>query len=105
DGRHLSQAEAAAPECRATLSEIYERTGKAHVVGITVAPGSGKSSMVAVLAAHLRKAGHKVGIIAIDPSSPYSGGAIMGDRVRMSDLASDEGVYIRSMATRGALGG
>jgi len=103
--RLLSRAEAADPECRETLGEIYGRAGKAHVVGITGVPGSGKSTMVAVLAAHLRKAGHKVGIIAIDPSSPYSGGAIMGDRIRMSDLASDEGVYIRSMATRGALGG
>ncbi|TMB31950.1 MAG: methylmalonyl Co-A mutase-associated GTPase MeaB, partial [Deltaproteobacteria bacterium] len=88
--RLLSRAEAADPECRETLGEIYGRAGKAHVVGITGVPGSGKSTMVAVLAAHLRKAGHKVGIIAIDPSSPYSGGAIMGDRIRMSDLASDE---------------
>src|SRR5205823_13968482 len=83
----------------------YSRAGKAHVIGITGVPGSGKSTMVSVLAGHLRKAGHKIGIIAIDPSSPYSGGSIMGDRIRMSDLAGDEGVYIRSMATRGALGG
>ena len=103
--RLLTRAEAADPECRETLGQIYARAGKAHVVGLTGVPGSGKSTMVAVLAARLREAGHKVGIIAIDPSSPYSGGAIMGDRIRMGDLASDEGVFIRSMATRGALGG
>jgi LAO/AO transport system kinase len=103
--RLLTRAEAADPECRDTLGQIYARAGKAHVVGLTGVPGSGKSTMVAVLAARLRKSGHKVGIIAIDPSSPYSGGAIMGDRIRMSDLASDDGVFIRSMATRGALGG
>jgi LAO/AO transport system kinase len=103
--RLLSRAEAADPECRGTLGEIYARAGKSHVIGITGVPGSGKSTMVAVLARRLRQAGHKVGIIAIDPSSPYSGGSIMGDRIRMSDLAGDEGVYIRSMATRGALGG
>jgi len=103
--RLLSRAEAADPECRDTLGEVYSRAGKAHVIGITGVPGSGKSTMVSVLAAHLRKAGHKIGIIAIDPSSPYSGGSIMGDRIRMSDLAGDEGVFIRSMATRGALGG
>jgi len=103
--RLLSRAEAADPECRETLGEVYSRAGKAHVIGITGVPGSGKSTMVSVLAAHLRKAGHKIGIIAIDPSSPYSGGSIMGDRIRMSDLAGDEGVFIRSMATRGALGG
>jgi len=103
--RLLSRAEAADPECRDTLGEVYARAGKAHVIGITGVPGSGKSTMVSVLAGHLRKLGHKIGIIAIDPSSPYSGGSIMGDRIRMSDLAGDEGVYIRSMATRGALGG
>jgi LAO/AO transport system kinase len=103
--RLLSRAEAADPECRDTLAEVYSRAGKAHVIGITGVPGSGKSTMVSVLAGHLRKLGHKIGIIAIDPSSPYSGGSIMGDRIRMSDLAGDEGVYIRSMATRGALGG
>ena len=103
--RLLSRAEAADPECRETLGEIYARAGKSHVIGITGVPGSGKSTMVSVLAGHLRKAGHKIGIIAIDPSSPYSGGSIMGDRIRMSDLSGDEGVYIRSMATRGALGG
>jgi LAO/AO transport system kinase len=103
--RLLTRAESADPECRDTLGQVYARAGRAHVVGLTGVPGSGKSTMVAVLAGRLRKAGHKVGIIAIDPSSPYSGGAIMGDRIRMSDLASDEGIFIRSMATRGAQGG
>ena len=103
--RLLSRTEAADEECRQALAEVYQRAGNAHVVGITGVPGSGKSTMVSILAQRFRKAGHKVGIIAIDPSSPYSGGSIMGDRIRMTDLASDEGIFIRSMATRGALGG
>src|SRR5262245_45908678 len=103
--RLLTRAEAADPECRETLGEIYAKAGSAHVIGITGVPGSGKSTLVSVLAGRLRALGHKVGIIAIDPSSPYSGGSIMGDRIRMSDVSSDEGVYIRSMATRGAMGG
>ena len=103
--RMLSRAEAGAAECREALARIYERAGNAHVIGITGVPGSGKSTLVSVLAARLRAGGHKIGIIAIDPSSPYSGGSIMGDRIRMSQVASDPGVFIRSMATRGALGG
>ena len=103
--RLLSRAEAAVPECRETLGQVYALAGKSHVIGITGVPGSGKSTLVSVLAARLRGAGHRVGIIAIDPSSPFSGGSIMGDRIRMTDLAADEGVYIRSMATRGAQGG
>ena len=101
--RLLSRAEAADPECRETLGEIYARAGKAHVIGITGVPGSGKSTMVAVLAGRLRKAGHKVGIIAIDPSSPYSGGSIMGDRIRMSELAGDEGVRQLTHSPQGGL--
>lgn len=103
--RLLSRADAAHPECRDALAEVYKRAGKAHIIGITGVPGSGKSSLVSVLAKLLRKAGHKIGIIAVDPSSPYSGGSIMGDRIRMSDLAGDEGIFIRSMATRGSMGG
>ena len=103
--RLLSRAEAAHAECREALARIYQRAGRAHVVGITGVPGSGKSTLVAVLAVHLRARGSKVGIIAVDPSSPYSGGSIMGDRIRMSELAGDPGVFIRSMATRGAQGG
>jgi LAO/AO transport system kinase len=103
--RLLSRAESADSECREALARIYERAGQAHVIGITGVPGSGKSTLVSVLAARLRADGRKVGIIAVDPSSPYSGGSIMGDRIRMSDLAGDPGVFIRSMATRGAMGG
>ena len=103
--RLLSRAESGDAECREALGEIYARAGASHVIGITGVPGSGKSTLVSVLAARLREAGHKVGIIAVDPSSPYSGGSIMGDRIRMQDLAADQGIYIRSMATRGAQGG
>jgi LAO/AO transport system kinase len=104
-GRMISRAEAGSPEARPALAEIYGRAGRAHVVGLTGVPGSGKSTLVATLTAHLRRAGQKVGVVAIDPSSPYSGGAILGDRIRMADHVCDAGVYIRSMATRGAMGG
>jgi LAO/AO transport system kinase len=103
--RMISRAEAAMPEARAALAEIYARAGRAHVVGLTGVPGSGKSTMVSALTARLRAGGSKIGIVAIDPSSPYSGGSILGDRIRMTDLSSDPGVYIRSMATRGVMGG
>lgn len=104
-GRMISRAEAGSPEARPALAEIYRRAGRAHVIGLTGVPGSGKSTLVATLTAHLRKAGQTVGVVAIDPSSPYSGGAILGDRIRMADHVCDAGVYIRSMATRGAMGG
>lgn len=104
-GRLISRAEAAVPEARAALAQTYRRAGRAHVIGLTGVPGSGKSTLVAALTARLREKGLTVGIVAIDPSSPYSGGSILGDRIRMSDLAGDSGVYIRSMATRGAMGG
>jgi LAO/AO transport system kinase len=87
------------------LQRLFPRTGQAFVVGITGAPGAGKSTLVEKLAHEYRRQGARVGIIAVDPSSPFSGGAILGDRIRMSNLATDEGVYIRSMATRGHLGG
>lgn len=103
--RLISRAEQGVPEARETLAEIYQRSGSAHVIGITGVPGSGKSTLVASLAGRLRARGMKIGIVAVDPSSPYTGGSILGDRIRMSDLASDPGVYIRSMATRGAVGG
>jgi LAO/AO transport system kinase len=103
--RMLSRAESGAPEARAGLDLLYQRTGRAHVVGITGVPGSGKSTLVAKLAAQFRTSGRKVGIIAVDPSSPFTGGSILGDRIRMADLAGDPGVFVRSMATRGALGG
>jgi LAO/AO transport system kinase len=90
---------------REIIAALYPHTGGGHVLGITGAPGSGKSTLVAALAAEYRRRGLSVGIVAVDPSSPYSGGAIMGDRIRMRELAGDEGVFIRSMASRGSLGG
>lgn len=104
-GRLMSRAEAGTAEARAALAEIYRRAGRAHVIGLTGVPGSGKSTLVAKLTAALRARGERVGIVAVDPSSPYSGGAILGDRIRMTELAADPGVFIRSMATRGATGG
>jgi LAO/AO transport system kinase len=104
-GRMISRAEAGIAEARPALASIYHRSGRAHVIGLTGVPGSGKSTLVAKLAKLLRERGDKVGIVAVDPSSPYSGGAILGDRIRMTELAGDPGVYIRSMATRGATGG
>lgn len=89
-----------------TLSEeLYRDGGRAHVVGVTGAPGAGKSTLVRALARAARADNLTIGIIAIDPSSPFTGGSILGDRIRMNDLTSDPGVFIRSMATRGALGG
>jgi LAO/AO transport system kinase len=104
-GRLITRAEIGVVEVRPAMAEIYRRAGQAHVIGLTGVPGSGKSTLVAKLTAALRARGEKVGIVAIDPSSPYSGGAILGDRIRMTELAADPGVFIRSMATRGATGG
>lgn len=103
--RLISRAESGVAEAREALASIYKRAGRAHVIGLTGVPGSGKSTLVSSLTALLRQRGGKVGIVAVDPSSPYSGGAILGDRIRMTDLANDPGIYIRSMATRGAMGG
>ena len=104
-GRLISRAEAAADEPRVALAEVYKAAGRAHIVGITGVPGSGKSTLVGKLVRQVRQDGRRVAVIAIDPSSPFSGGAILGDRIRMSELALDPGVFIRSMATRGATGG
>jgi GTPase len=93
------------PRAEELLKQIFPSTGCAHVVGVTGAPGTGKSTLVDRLAAHYRRVGEQVGIIAVDPTSPYSGGAILGDRIRMQGHASDPGIFIRSMATRGSLGG
>ena len=87
------------------LKLLFPKAGGATVVGVTGSPGAGKSTLVEKLAAVYRRAGPRVGIIAVDPTSPFSGGAILGDRIRMQSLSTDEGVYIRSMATRGHLGG
>jgi LAO/AO transport system kinase len=103
--RMISLAEANKKESLDALTEIYRLTGRAHIIGVTGVPGSGKSSLVGALAKAIRNTGKTVGIVAIDPSSPFSGGAILGDRIRMKDLTADDGVFIRSMATRGAMGG
>jgi LAO/AO transport system kinase len=93
------------PHVREVLKDIYPYTGKAYVVGITGAPGVGKSTLVDQMISHYRKQGKTVGVLAVDPTSPFSGGAILGDRVRMQRHSMDEGVYIRSLATRGHFGG
>ncbi len=93
------------PGARTVLRRLFDRTGKAYVVGITGPPGAGKSSLTDRLVAHHRGAGRSVGVVAVDPTSPFTGGAILGDRVRMQDHALDPGVFIRSLATRGHLGG
>src|SRR5437763_11336521 len=103
--RAISKVEAGAPGSSELMKQIFPRTGRALIVGITGAPGAGKSSLVDKLAAFYRKRGERVGIIAVDPSSPFSGGAVLGDRIRMQTLSLDKGVFIRSMATRGQLGG
>jgi LAO/AO transport system kinase len=103
--RLLSGIENERAEARAVLAALYPQTGRAHVVGVTGAPGTGKSTLVAALAQAVRASGRTVAIVAVDPSSPFSGGAILGDRIRMRALAGDPGVFIRSMASRGALGG
>ena len=87
------------------LGELFRSTGRAEILGVTGAPGAGKSTLVARLAKSARRAGKKVGILAVDPTSPFTGGAILGDRIRMQDLYLDPHVFIRSMATRGTLGG
>jgi len=103
--RLLTRVENRDPEGIAALKALYPHTGRAAMVGITGLPGAGKSTLVFALASELRRRGLTVGIVAVDPSSPFTRGAILGDRVRMQELTGDPGVFIRSMATRGALGG
>ena len=103
--RLISLIEDNGAEARIALATLYPHTGQAHIVGVTGAPGTGKSTLVNELAKVLRAQDVTVGIVAVDPSSPFTGGALLGDRVRMRDLAGDPGVFIRSMATRGSLGG
>ena len=104
-GRAISVVEDGGPMRRELVGRIYPRTGKARVVGITGPPGAGKSTLVDRIAQALRDQDLKVAILAVDPTSPFTGGAILGDRIRMQGLYTDPGVFIRSMATRGAMGG
>ena len=103
--RSITLVENEQPGARDLLSALFPHTGRAHIVGVTGAPGTGKSTLVTALARAYRTAGQTVAIAAIDPSSPFTGGALLGDRVRMRALSGDAGVFIRSMATRGSLGG
>jgi LAO/AO transport system kinase len=103
--RAITAIEDARPEAEQLVRELFPHTGRAAIIGVTGAPGTGKSTLVDRLAAHYRRAGQTVGIIAIDPTSPFTGGAILGDRIRMQSHASDTNIFIRSMATRGWLGG
>ncbi len=103
--RAITLVETGGPAAQALMSAIYTHTGRAHVVGVTGAPGAGKSTLVNALALHWRQSGRMVGIVAVDPTSPFTGGAILGDRIRMQPLGGDAGVFVRSMASRGRLGG
>lgn len=103
--RAITRVEADTAAAQAVIRALHAYTGQAHIVGITGPPGSGKSSLVNELAKVFRRQAARVGIIAVDPSSPFTGGALLGDRVRMRDLAGDDGVFVRSMASRGSLGG
>ncbi len=104
-GRLISLVEADSPASKEIMKTVYPKTGRAQVIGITGSPGAGKSTFVNRLIAQFRTEGKQVGVIAIDPSSPFTGGAILGDRLRMQDHAVEEGVFIRSMGSRGNLGG
>jgi len=103
--RAISLIENESPAGAEVVRRVFTRTGRAYLIGVTGAPGAGKSTLVDRLTGEIRAAGHTVGVVAVDPTSPYSGGAILGDRVRMQAHAGDAGVFIRSMATRGNLGG
>src|SRR6202051_3139837 len=103
--RAITAIENHSAEAEELLRQLFPHTGKAYLTGITGAPGTGKSTLVDRLAAYHRRREDRVGVIAVDPTSPYSGGAILGDRIRMQGHASDTGIFIRSMATRGSLGG
>ena len=103
--RLMTLVENRAPELPGVMSRLYAQTGRAHVVGVTGPPGAGKSTLVDALIGRLRAAGRRVGVVAVDPSSPFSGGAVLGDRIRMQAHFLDPGVFIRSLATRGSHGG
>jgi GTPase len=103
--RAITAIEDERPEAERLVQELFPHTGRATVIGVTGSPGTGKSTLVDRLSTHYRRSGQTIGIIAVDPTSPFSGGAILGDRIRMQEHASDDGIFIRSMATRGSLGG
>ena len=103
--RLLSLVEDESPRVRSVIKDLLPETGGARVIGLTGAPGAGKSTVTGALLSAFRKAGHRVAVLAVDPSSPFTGGALLGDRIRMQEHATDEGVFIRSMASRGHLGG
>ncbi|MFN8497406.1 MAG: methylmalonyl Co-A mutase-associated GTPase MeaB [Anaerolineae bacterium] len=103
--RALSLVETGGPDAQSLLSLLHPDTGRAHIVGVTGAPGTGKSTLVNAITAEYRRRNHTVGVIAVDPTSPFTGGAILGDRIRMQSHHGDQGVFIRSMASRGQLGG
>src|SRR5437879_10034265 len=103
--RLISMVEDGGPDGTAALRAMHPRAGRAYLIGVTGRPGDGKSTLVDAWTASLRRGGKTVGIVAVDPSSPFTGGALLGDRIRMQDHSTDPGVFIRSMATRGHLGG
>ena len=103
--RMITRAESRAAGVGGEIAELYRSAGRSWIIGVTGAPGTGKSTLVSAMISELRRRERTVAIVAVDPSSPYSGGAILGDRIRLSGFESDVGVFIRSMATRGALGG
>ncbi|HEV7699402.1 MAG TPA: methylmalonyl Co-A mutase-associated GTPase MeaB [Pyrinomonadaceae bacterium] len=103
--RAITTVENGGPAAAELMKAVFPRTGNTKVIGITGSPGAGKSSLVDKLALHYKDAGERIGIVCVDPSSPFSGGAILGDRIRMAALGLDKNVFIRSMATRGNLGG
>jgi LAO/AO transport system kinase len=103
--RMVTLIENESPQVRHYLAELHQNAGRAHIIGVTGAPGAGKSTLVTHLVRELRRRDRKIGVVAVDPSSPFTGGAILGDRIRMMELAVDPNVFIRSMASRGSLGG
>ncbi|MFI5354329.1 MAG: methylmalonyl Co-A mutase-associated GTPase MeaB [Desulfobaccales bacterium] len=103
--RLMRELDDGVPAARETLKHLYRHSGRAHIIGLTGSPGAGKSTLTDRLIQYLRQAGQTVGVVAVDPTSPFSGGAILGDRIRMQRHATDDGVFIRSLATRGHFGG
>ena len=103
--RMVTLIENESPQARRYLAELHQNAGRAHIIGVTGAPGAGKSTLVTHLVREFRRRERKIGVVAVDPSSPFTGGAILGDRIRMMELAGDPNVFIRSMASRGSLGG